>query len=277
MLFGIFDPETEFSITKPMRLFLSKNLTWNTALDQSGTMPQNGLIGPGNYPYPALSFRIREHFTEKFSGALLIANAASNNPNNPQQNNIKFSSDYGALSIAELDYSPIKTSKLMLGVWGLSSKLHANLPNDDGSIRNIRGQEGAYLGATKRLYSQDETRGLDGFFTLGYSNPEASNVDVSLNGGVAYKGILESRPKDNLAFSVNVNHAPSSYREAAEINHSPINTYETSFELTYKAKMNDWLILQPNIQYIIDPNYDPNLKNDWLVGLHFEFGKTFNL
>jgi hypothetical protein len=40
---GIYGLETDVSVTKPMSLFLSKDLTWNTALDPSGTMPQNGV------------------------------------------------------------------------------------------------------------------------------------------------------------------------------------------------------------------------------------------
>ena len=61
--FGIYDLETEFSNTKPELLFLSKNYTWNTAFDLSGTMTANGVIGPGNYPYTPLALRVRQACT----------------------------------------------------------------------------------------------------------------------------------------------------------------------------------------------------------------------
>ncbi|MFM9912440.1 MAG: carbohydrate porin [Methylophilaceae bacterium] len=31
-----------------------------------------------------------------------------------------------------------------------------------------------------------------------------------------------------------------------------------------------WLALQPNLQYIINPNMDPTIKNAWVLGLRTE-------
>jgi carbohydrate-selective porin OprB len=151
--FGIYDLETEFSNLKPMALFLSKNLTWNSALDQSGTASVQGTIGPGNYPYTPLAFRIRETINPEWSVQFAIADGAADDPNRPQDNGVFFSSKYGAFMIGEVDYTPSNRTKMMAGVWGLTSKLPTNdMVNPDGSPRETYGDEGGYIGATTRLY-----------------------------------------------------------------------------------------------------------------------------
>ena len=278
ILFGIYDLETEFSVTKPMSLFLSKDLTWNTALDQSGTMPQNGTIGPGNYPYTPLALRIRQTISHDWSVQAVIADGASDNPNHQASNGIYFSSNDGALGMAEVDYTPSAHTKLMGGVWELTSKLPTNdVINPDGSPRDVWGENGGYIGGATRLYSLTSRRGLDGFFTLGVSSQKSTNVAHSLNGGLVYTGLLDVRPTDKIGVSFNVNANPPSYRQAALALGLSDYHYETSFELTYRARINSWVTVQPDFQYIVHPNYDPTIKDDLIFGFHFEIGHFFDL
>jgi porin len=278
ILFGIYDLETEFSVTRPMSLFLSKDLTWNTALDQSGTMPHNGTIGPGNYPYTPLALRIRETFSPAWSLQAVIADGAADNPNDPPRNGVFFSSQYGALGIAELDYTPSARTKVMAGVWGLTSKLPSNdLTSPDGSRRQVYGQAGGYIGGATRLYTQQGRRGLDGFLTLGFSGPTSTDTAQSLNGGLVYTGLFDARPNDKAGISFNENANPASYRNAQIQMGNGVYRYETSFEATYRARICSWLTVQPDVQYIINPGYAPTLKNDLVIGLHFEIGHLFDL
>jgi porin len=41
-------------------------------------------------------------------------------------------------------------------------------------------------------------------------------------------------------------------------------------EVTYRAQIKPWLALQPDVQYIINPNMDLNLKDAWVFGLRTE-------
>ncbi|HUN44670.1 MAG TPA: carbohydrate porin [Acetobacteraceae bacterium] len=277
--FGIYDLETEFSNLKPMALFLSKNLTWNAALDQSGTASTQGTIGPGNYPYTPLALRIREELNPRWSVQFAAADGAADDPNRPQDNGVFFSSKYGAFVIGEVDYMPSRYTKLMAGGWGLTAKLPTNnMFNPDGSPRDTYGDEGGYIGATTRLYSAGRRRGLDAFFTAGLANGKSTDVNQSLNGGLVYTGLFGARPDDKLGFSFNVNGNPASYRHAVYAESGVnIGNYEPSFELTYRAKICDWLTVQPDMQYIVHPSYDRTLRNDFVIGLHFEIGHLFDL
>jgi len=274
--FGKYDLETEFSNTKPMSLFLSKDLTWNTALDQAGLMPLNGTVGPGNYPYTPLALRIRQDFGASWSGLFAIANAASDNPNNLAYNGLYFSPKWGAMAIGEADYTPDKHTKFMIGGWGLTSQLplYGQL-NPDGSQRMGWGEIGGYVGGAARIYGANPKQGLDVFATLGLSSPQTTNVSTSFNGGLVYTGLFDFRPADKIGVSMNFNGAPSGWRQYQMQLGNSIGASEFSFEATYRAKINDWLTLQPDVQYIQQPGYSRTLKNPLVFGIHFEVGHVF--
>ena len=278
VLFGIYDLETEFSSTKPMSLFLSKNLTWNTALDQSGTMPQNGSIGPGNYPYTPLAVRVRQQLAPGYSVQVVLANAASDNPRRQTSNDVVISPKYGALGMVEFDYTPKSTTKVMVGLWGLTSRLPVNGQfQANGAPRTVAGQQGGYIGGATRLYTQAGKRGLDGFLTLGLSSEQSTNTSQSINGGFVYTGLFDARPNDKAGISFNINTAPASYRRAQIALGNGFHNNEASFEVTYRAKITDWLTVQPDVQYITNPGYAPKAKDDLVFGLHVEIGHLFDL
>ncbi len=278
VLIGIYDLESEFSTTKPMSLFLSKDLTWNTALDQSGTMPQNGTVGPGNYPYTPLAVRVRQTINPDWSVQAVLADGASDNPKHQASNGVFISSHYGALAMGEVDYTPSSSTKVMLGVWALTSKLPTNNEFTTGhQPRMVYGQQGGYLGGATRLFNGEGKTGLDGFLTLGVSAPQSTNTSQSINGGLVYTGPFAQRPHDKIGVSFNENIAPNSYKAAQAAMGNGFQNNETSFEITYRAKLNEWLTMQPDIQYIIHPGYDPAYKNDLIIGLHFEIGHLFDL
>jgi carbohydrate-selective porin OprB len=55
-----------------------------------------------------------------------------------------------------------------------------------------------------------------------------------------------------------------------------VENYETNFELTYRMPITRWLTIQPDIQYWINPDMNPMLKNDLLFLVHFEFSHIFD-
>ena len=102
-----------------------------------------------------------------------------------------------------------------------------------------------------------------------------------MNAGLTWTGLLESRPIDKLSFGVSVARAGSPFQAAFQAEQADgvgaVHRYETVFEATYRARVNEWLTVQPDVQYIVHPGFDPNLKNAFLFGLHFEVGKRFGL
>jgi porin len=272
LLFGIYDPETEFGITRPMDVFFNGAYAWNFALDSSG------LNGPSTYPNTSLALRIRQTFNEKWSVQAAILDGVPDSPKYPAINAVNINNANGALLLAEVDYVPTKATKIMAGFWDYTGKFPAlNQFDANGMQRQTYGSTGGYIGGATRLYSQTARRGLDAFANLGIASSSVQQIDRSLNVGLTYTGLLDARPFDRLGFAVGIARAGDAYKNMQIASGSGVETYETNFELTYRMPITRWLTIQPDIQYWINPNMDPALKNDLLFMIHFEISHVFGL
>ena len=45
-------------------------------------------------------------------------------------------------------------------------------------------------------------------------------------------------------------------------------------ELTYSTQLTDWLRVQPDVQYVINPGADRSLDNALVIGIRFEFSNS---
>jgi porin len=236
------------------------------------------LNGPSTYPNTALGVRVRQQLNDQWSIQAAVVNGMADQVASPQSNSIAFNSRNGALAIAEVDYAPIARTKLMAGYWTYTGLQDTqNEFTESGALRQVRGSQGAYVGGTTRLYTIKDARGLDAFFNFGIADARVNDVDRSMNAGLAWTGLSDGRPKDKLGFGIGVVRAGGPFQLAQLAEGNAVHGYETSFELTYRAVLSDWLTVQPNIQYIVHPGFDRAIKNDLLFGLHFEMSRLFNL
>jgi porin len=273
--FGVMDLETEFGISRPMDVFFNGAFAWTSTLDASG---QQGLNGPSTYPNTALGVRVRQQLNDQWSVQGAVVNGMSDRFDSPHSNSIDINSKNGALAIAEVDYVPIARTKLMAGYWTYTGLQDTqNEFGDAGALRQVRGNQGAYIGGTTRLYTIKDARGLDAFINFGIGDSRVNEVDRSMNAGLTWTGLFDARPKDKLGFGVGIARAGDPFQQAQLAQGNTVYAYETSFELTYRAVLTDWLTVQPDIQYIVHPGFDGSVKNDLVFGLHFEMGHLFNL
>jgi porin len=112
---------------------------------------------------------------------------------------------------------------------------------DDWAGGRRNGNDGWYLRGERQLTSErnDPKQGLSGFLRLGFAVASAfTSKDYRL----------------------------TSFAERSE----------TAFELTYRTAITDWLTLQPNVQYVINPGVDPNVRNALAFGLRAELTYRFS-
>ncbi len=281
---GVMDLETEFGITRPMDVFLNAAYAWTQTLDISG---RSGLNGPSTYPNTALGGRIRQTINDQWSVQLAVVDGLADGPQitpgvPPQSNSINFGNATGALAIAEVDYTPFARTKIMAGYWIYTGLLNLNSANP--YLRNApqsRDSNGAYIGGATRLYTIKDARGLDAFVNFGIADSTVNFTDRSVNAGLTWTGLFDVRPADKIGLGVGVIHATQSSRTILSSIGFAGSEYETNFELTYRARLSDWLTVQPDIQYIMHPEFamptSGKVKNALVFGLHFEMGHLFNL
>jgi porin len=54
----------------------------------------------------------------------------------------------------------------------------------------------------------------------------------------------------------------------------PAERYERNVELTWRVPLGAHLVLQPDLQYIVNPGADRRIQDAWVVGLRMELSVT---
>jgi carbohydrate-selective porin OprB len=173
----------------------------------------SGLNGPSEYPNTAAGVRIKQTLNDQWSIKLGLLDGEADSPDAKNTTGFLFKSQYGVLGIGEVDYTPVASTKLMAGVWGLTGQLD-KLGQFSSSFAQLKawGDVGGYVGGATRLYTIEGACGLDGFFNVGFTNGVTNVVSNSYEGGVSFTGLIDSRPKDKLGFAVSVDENSSGFR-----------------------------------------------------------------
>jgi len=85
-------------------------------------------------------------------------------------------------------------------------------------------------------------------------------------GGVSLTGAIPGREKDQIGFGVAAAHNGSHFIDQQRQAGQRVDQVETTLELTYLALLTSWFSIQPDVQYVFNPNTDPRVPNA-VVGL----------
>ena len=108
-------------------------------------------------------------------------------------------------------------------------------------------------------------KGLHSFANFTWHDRITNKVDNSQQLGVKYVGLNSSSPNDYVGFAVNRVHvnnrlktkSPTKYDASAEYN----------LELNYSYNPAPWLMLRPNLQYVVNPGSTNNIDDAFVLGL----------
>ena len=268
ILAGLYAVDSEFYANDTSGLFLAP------PYGMSNEVALSGQVGPAIFPVGALGVRAKYTTPAKnFYAMGALTDGVPGDPSNPHGTHIKLGRGDGTFSIVELGFTPQTEglaedaetfNKYAIGFWRYSAKL-ADL---DPAVTDKHRSQGVYLLAEHSLFAEQghPAQGLAGFVRLGFAPEKTQQVDWSGSMGLRYHGLFDGRDDDVAGIALTANHASNVYRN---LNNS--DRYETEFELTYRAQIKPWLSLQPDVQYIINPNMDLNLKDAWVMGVRTEF------
>ncbi len=94
------------------------------------------------------------------------------------------------------------------------------------------------------------------------------NIDLTLEADLSFAGL-----EDTTLFVYGL-HTNSPEFSGDLVGDAP-NDYKTNLELSYRAQLTDWLAVQPDIQYIINPGAVSGLRDALALGIRLEIGTTF--
>lgn len=164
-------------------------------------------------------------------------------------------------------------SKIAIGWWYYTTDFNDLLDCDEaGNPIRHKGSWGIYALGEKVIFSKNNnpTENLSVFYRTGISDKKTNRIDTYLGGGVVYSGIFPKHSHDQIGFAVAAAHNSAKFKKARLKEGKIYDNWEVVLELSYRAQINNWCSIQPDVQYIVNPGYDPSLKNAVAIGARIE-------
>ena len=109
-------------------------------------------------------------------------------------------------------------------------------------------------------------RDWNGYLRVGVANEDASRIGAYVGAGIVHEGGLLRRARRPVGLAVAHARNGGAYRDAMRAEGIATAAAETAIELTWRVPLGEHLVLQPDLQYVIDPDTDPAI-DDALVAI----------
>lgn len=236
VLLGLFDTNTEFDVMQSANLFV------NAAHGMGNTLGSSGTNGPSTYPFPGLSLRY-QYATDDFTIRTVFTDGVPGDDKQLDELGLSLSSNEGYLHIVELELLQAQT-KWLTGLWHYNK---SDLPNENMKTRS----SGLYLRA-EHAFAHIE--GLTGFARIDSASSDTNRFDKFFSIGLVKTGIFKNRPEDQIGLAIAYAHLSKQSIRKPFNDQGELASGETNIELTYSARINQWLSLQPVVQWIKNPS-----------------------
>lgn len=122
-----------------------------------------------------------------------------------------------------------------------------------------------WLAVEQQLTSTGQGRqGLHSFANFTWHDRDTNKVDNSQQIGVKYIGLVDSQPNDILGLAVNRVHVNDRFADSRPAFNA---SAEYNIELNYSYNATKWLMLRPNLQYVVNPGSSNQVDNALVLGL----------
>ena len=263
--FGLYDLNSEFDTSDSRSLFI------HSSHGVGHEFGQTGENGPSIFPVTSLGLRMAWNPAPEYLVQAVVLDGVPGERGHPDRSGVYLSAAEGMLGVAELQWSRARVRKLSVGYWSYTARFTDVRSADASSLPRRRGNAGVY-GEIEIGLKESWPAGAGGsaFMRYGVANGRINEFDNSVSVGVRSRGLLSSRPKDEIGIAFSRAGVSPQARDAAAMSGAARDGYEAAIELTYRAGISDWLTIQPDVQYIFNPGAAPSLRNSIAIGVRFE-------
>ena len=265
---GLYDLNTEFDAGEVRALFI--NASHGIGPDYA----QSGLNGPSIWPVTSLGARFNWNFENGAYVRAAILDGVPGDLEHPKRTTIDFDRGDGALIAGEVGLTNAEGRIWSLGAWGYTEEfpdLVGPATHDDNF--------GFYLALEERLGSRTEGAPFDlaGSLRFGVANDDINPLESYFGATLVATGLLEARPNDQLGLALAIANTGDPFRfTVADAGGLPARQ-EVNIELTYYADVTDWLSVQPDLQWIVNPGADHTIEDVFVAGLRLQVKDTWTL
>lgn len=223
------------------------------------------------YPFATWGARVKYKPTSAWyaqAGTYLVYSGIRNS--NTGGIEFKVPNGAGMMTLAEIGYYPSKYRDIP----GLPGVIKGGFYYDSERLtdlktgENDRGTWGIYLMSEQMLYTEDSKymEGLSGFLSFSYAPQDKNEITFFSGGGLGYLGLIPGRHSDMLALNYAFGLFSDDLNDFNRDNGDPTQDFELLLELNYRIQVAPWLFLQPDIQYVINPDGRSDIDNAFVIG-----------
>lgn len=250
VLAGLYDLNSEFYVTDAAAIFV------HPALGIGTDMSQTGHNGPSIFPTTSAALRLRLQPNDKSYLQTAVLDGVPGNPDNPHGTHVKFEHGDGTLFVTETGLrtgSEEAPGKFAVGYWRYTSHFErVDALDDEGEPRRTANR-GGFLLAEYPLWpgSGEGARTVTGFARLGLARAAVNEFDRALALGAVWRGPLAGRSDDMLGVVFAGARRGKPFLTATADAGERVARHEIAWELTYRARVAEWLRLQPGLQHVL--------------------------
>lgn len=260
LLGGLYDYNSEFDVLEASGLFL------NPVHGIGNDIGQTGLNGPSIFPSTSLAFRVAVRPSDALTIRAAVLDGVPGDPARPRRTAVKLGRGDGAMVAIEADQR-VGAWRFLAGGWRYTAAFDDMLATAQAGRSVAReGNHGVYLRGEGLLAGQAEGRGTDAFFRVGWANGRFNALDRLATAGLRFRAPLPSRPGDQAGIAFAWSGSAGRARAAGALNGDPATRNEWSVEATYSLQLTDWIAVQPDVQYIANPAFEPD-RDAWVGGV----------
>ena len=258
---GLIDFNTTFDVQETAALFL------NASHGVGPEIGDTGRNGPSIYPTPALAVAGVYRPAEGWTAQIGVFDAVAGDPDHRGAFvAVHLSAADGALIAAQVERRLGDAARFEAGAWTYTGDFPA-LGDASPTPRRLGGNRGLYGLAEGRLLGAAGGGQLSGWLRLGFADGRINRAERYLGAGLVWAGPIPGRDRDEVGIAVARAGFGAGARAAGRLVGETIGGSETDIEATYRLAFRDWLNLQPDVQYILDPNGDVRRRAALVVGL----------
>lgn len=109
-------------------------------------------------------------------------------------------------------------------------------------------------------------QGLGFFGRIAFTSADRNFINFYFDAGLSYKGLIPTRDNDTVGIGFGFAQLSNGARNGLRDEGANPAGAEMVIEFTYQAEITPWLIVQPDIQYIINPGGAGDLNNALVIG-----------
>lgn len=263
---GKLDGAGEFGLQELASTFMNDEFNYVTNQTFSAGIP----FDPAGKPGVVVSLKPFEG--DIASGLYAKAGIFAGNDNNAylkDEYGLSFAVRPPAVMAGEIGWRTPESSGLLPGVYKVG--FHYNFGDTlhfDNTV--ARGNYLFYGNFSQTLHYLDpeKTRHCDAGFTIGGTPEDRNRNHFQATAILRVVGPFASRPKDEAGIGFTISSFSDDFAVARISNGKPnYNGTEKAIEVSYKAQIGRWLVLQPDVQFVFDPLGDSSRDTVVLLGM----------